>query len=228
MQASTARTIETQEKTVDRGRAGFLFVLGSMLFLLLTTAAEAVYPNFSLLTNSISDLAAIGARTMVIEEAAVLGLSICWLFGAYYLFRNTGRRGVMILNMAPGAGFLLAGLSPENFNLVLHSIGALVGFPLGAIAVIMSYRLIHTPLKYFSAALGALSLVATFVTFAGQQIVGPCGACIGNSPGYVQSLDQLILGLGGWESMIIFPFLVWLIGFGSYLLASDNSKERPR
>ena len=40
-------------------RAGILFTLGASIFLLLTTAAESIYPNFSLQTNAISDLAAV-------------------------------------------------------------------------------------------------------------------------------------------------------------------------
>ena len=109
------------DKSSDRWRTGFLFTLGASVFLLLTTAAESTYPSFSLQTNAISDLAAIGTSTTVIEETAIFVFSICWILGAFYLFRNTGRRRLMILNLIPGIGFFLAGASPENVNLVLHS-----------------------------------------------------------------------------------------------------------
>lgn len=218
MTATMGDLLASGRKGSDTRRTGVFFTFGSLLFLLLTTAAEAIYPNFSMQDNAISDLAAIGTRTAIIEEAAILGLAICWIAGAYYLFRNTGRRGLMALNLLPGVAFLLAGLSPENVNIVIHSIGAAFGFPFGAIAAILSYRIIRTPFKYFSASLGTLSLAATFVIFVGAQMVGPCGTCAGSTPSYLQSLNELALGLGGWESLIIYPLLIWLIGFGSYLL----------
>jgi hypothetical protein len=127
----------------------------------------------------------------------------------------------MVLNLLPGIGYLLAGLSPENVNLTIHSVGALLAFPFGAIVVILSYRSIRGPLRYFPVGLGALSLVATFMIFFGYQIAGPCGSC-----SYDQRLDKLGLGLGGWESMIVYPVLVWLIAFGAYLMA--KSSEGPR
>ncbi|HEX9612843.1 MAG TPA: hypothetical protein VGA05_04435, partial [Candidatus Bathyarchaeia archaeon] len=79
------------DKSSDQKGAGILFTLGASLFLLLTTTSESIYPDFSLQNNAISDLAAIGTSTTVIEETAILVLSICWMLGAFYLFRNTGR-----------------------------------------------------------------------------------------------------------------------------------------
>ncbi len=218
------KQVDSINKNLNDNRwAGTLFSFGGLFFLLLNTVSESLYPNFSVLNNSFSDMAAIGTRTTVIEETAIFGVAIPWIVGAYYLFRNTGKRGLMIVNVLPGIGFLLAGLSPENVNLVIHSVGALVAFPFGAAASILSYRLIRSDFRYLSLALGTLTVAATLVTFLGQKIVGPCGDCVGKTPGYVQSLTQLGLGLGGWEAMIVYPLLIWLIGFGSYLSVAVNS-----
>jgi hypothetical membrane protein len=207
-----------EKRTADEGLAGILFAAGGLLFLLLTTAAESIYPDFSMQNNAISDLAAIGVRTTAVEEGALFALAICWIAGAYFLFRHTGRSRLMIVNILPGVGALLAGLSPENFNITIHSVGALLAFVPGAIVVLLSYRMIRGPFRYFPVALGAVSPFATFIIFFGYRIIGPCGTC-----GYQQSLDNLGLGLGGWESMIVYPLLVWLIAFGGYLMA--KSKE---
>ncbi len=204
----------------DRRRAGVLFVFGGMLFLLLTTVSEAIYPNFSLQTNALSDLAAVGTRTTIIEETAILGLGISWTLGAYYLFRSNRRR-TMILNLLPGIGILLAGLSPENVNLIIHSIGAPLAFIFGGLTAISSYKMIRSRFRYFALSLGSLSLASTFVIFVGGQLVGPCGTCSDSVPAYTQRLQELGLGLGGWESMIIYPLLVWLVGLGTYLQGPD-------
>jgi hypothetical protein len=31
-----------------------------------------------------------------------------------------------------------------------------------------------------------------------------------------------LLGLGGWESMIIYPLIIWLIGYGNYLMTASD------
>lgn len=204
-------------------RAGALFLFGALLFILLTTAAESLYPNYSAQDNAMSDLAALGKSTTAIEGTAILGLGLCWTLGACLLYGRTARRGMLALNLVPGVGILLAGLSPENLNIALHSVGALLAFPFGAVAALLSYRVIRTPLRYFAVALGALSLFATFVVFFGYRVIGPCGTC-----SYDVALDRLGLGLGGWEAMILYPLLVWLMGFGGYLLNTKGGEEGLR
>ena len=149
------------------------------------------------------------------------------MVGAYYLFRNTSRRGLTILYILPGVGYLLAGLSPENVDLAIHSLGALLAFPLGAITLMLSYTLIRGPFKYFPVGLGALSLSATIMIFGGYRRAGPCGTCSGQT-GYDQSLDKLALGLGGWESMIVYPVLIWLMAFGGYLMTMESGGRDER
>jgi hypothetical membrane protein len=209
--------MQSSKKALDRKIAGILFTLGSLLFLILSTVAEAIYPNFSLRNNALSDLAAIGTSTTVVEETAILGFGICWTVGVYYLFRRGGRNRLMVLYLLPGVAFLLAGASPENVNLVIHSIGGVLAFPVGGVVAILSYRMIGSFFKYFAVALGMLSLASTVIIFIGWRVV--CGTC-----GYMQGLNQLSLGLGGWESMIIYPLLIWLIGFGNYLMSTAEGR----
>jgi len=215
---NAAQAVASQAKAADRKLAGLLFVSGSILFLLLTTASEAIYPNFSLQTNALSDMAALGSSTTVIEETALLELAFCWILGAYYLFRNTGRNRLMILNLLPGAGFLLAGVFPENVSIIGHSLGAMLVFPFGPLTVILSSKITRSPLRYLSVALGLFSAASTVILFFGWKII--CGTC-----GYVQGLSSALLGLGGWESMSLYSLMIWLIGFGSYLLALNGDSR---
>lgn len=113
----------------------------------------------------------------------------------------------MVVYLLPGIGVLLAILSPENVNIAIHSVGAVVAFVPGAIAVILSYRLIQTELKYLALILGVTSLVGVILEF---------GA-------YYSYLVQQVLGPGGTERIIVYPILVWLMIFGGYL--SARAKE---
>lgn len=193
----------------DYRRAGALLAFGGMEFLILVTVLESIYPNYSVHGNAISDLLAIGTNTSLIGEPLAFLFGILWLAGAYYLFRGTGKKGLMALNLLPGIGFVLAVLSPENVNVAIHSVGAILAFIPGAIASILSYRMIRGPFRYFAVFLGALSLVGIVVEF---------GA-------YNSSLVQQTLGPGGWERIIVYPLMLWLIGFGGYLLGLGRPDE---
>ena len=76
----------------------------------------------------------------------------------------------------------------------------------GPIAAILSYRMIKSQFRYFAVLLGVLSLLG---------VVNEFGA-------YNSAFSQQTLGPGGWERVIVYPLLVWLIGFGSYLLARPS------
>jgi len=189
--------------------SGALFTLAGMMTLLVVTISEALFPNYSVHSNTISDLAAIGAPTAPIEDAEGLFRAFCLLAGGYLLFRRTGKRGQMTLFLLPGIGMLFATLSPENFNVTIHSIGAVITFFGGVATMVYSYRIVRSPFRYLSVFLGLLSLTATLVLFLGY-----------NAP-----IVQQTLGPGGWERVIAYPILIWLVGFGSYLLASAKSEE---
>ena len=190
-------------KTADLRRGGLLFTFTGAGFLLLVTVLEAIYPGYSVHANTISDLLAIGTTTSSIGEPLAFLIAVSWILGGYYAYSDGGKK-MRVLTVLPGIGLLLAVLSPENVNVGIHSVGAVLAFIPGGIVVILSYRTIRSPFRYFAAFLGALSLLGTVVEF---------GA-------YNSALMQQTLGPGGWERVIIYPVMIWLIGFGSYLLAA--------
>ena len=173
-----------------------------MEFLILVTMLESIYPNYSVHGNAISDLLAIGTSTSLIGEPLAFLFATSWLAAAYYLFRGTGKRGLMALNLLPGVGFALAVLSPENVSLAIHSVGAVLAFIPGAIAAILSYRMV-----------GSVPVLCRL----------PGGAQHGGRPRGVRGLQlepdatdpgSRRMGAGP----IVYPFMLWLVGFGSYLL----------
>lgn len=201
--------VQSGKNASDYVRAGTLLAFGGVEFLMLVTVLEAIYPNYSIHANAISDLLAIGTNTSLIGEPLSFLFAMSWLVAAYYLFRGSGQRGLMVLNLLPGLGFALAVLSPENVNVVIHSIGAVLAFIPGALAAILSYRMIKGPFRYFAVFLGALSLLGTVTEF---------GA-------YKSSLVQQTLGPGGWERVIVYPLMLWLVGFGTYLSTVGTPKK---
>ena len=209
MTQKTGRAFSPAMKAADLRRAGILFTFTGVGFLLLITALEAIYPGYSVHANTISDLLAIGTTTSLIGEPLAFVIAVSWMVGGYYAFRDSGKKAMRVLNVLPGTGLLLAVLSPENVNVAIHSVGAVLAFIPGGIALILSYRTIRSPFRYFAAFLGALSLLGTVVEF---------GA-------YNAALVQQTLGPGGWERIIIYPVMIWSIGFGSYLLTASRSKE---
>ncbi|MGI0131010.1 MAG: DUF998 domain-containing protein, partial [Thermoplasmata archaeon] len=163
-------------------------------------------PGYSVHHSTISDLLALGAPTSLVGEPMLFLAAVAWMGGAYYLFRGSGRTGLRVLNLLPGTGLLLAVLSPENVNLLIHSIGAVLAFVPGPIAAILSYRMTGSRFRYCALVMGVLSLAGAAIYFGT----------------YETALVQQTLGPGGWERAIVYPLLVWLIGFGSYLLAKSD------
>jgi len=196
------RVSNPEKGASDVKLAGLFYFFGGAEIILMLTVAESLYAGYSVHTNTISDLAAVGSQTSLFFDPAVFVWGLSWVLGAYFLLRGSGRRGMMLLNVLPGVGVMMAALSPENVNIAIHSVGAVVAFVPGAISVILSYRLIGSQLKYFALFLGLLSLASVFVYF---------GA-------YYSPLVQQTLGSGGAERIIVYPLVVWMIGIGSYLM----------
>lgn len=200
----TQQNAETfsENRSKNQRLAGVFYTFAGSSFILLITFLESIYPSYSVHSNTISDLLAIGKPTAIIGEPIAFIVAVTWIAGGFFLFRGTGKRSQQILNVLPGTGLLLAVLSPENVNIAIHSIGAVLGLVVGSVAVILSYRGISTPFRYFSLVLGLLSLSTAVLEF---------GA-------YYSPLVQQILGPGGTERLILYPIIVWLIGYGNYLM----------
>jgi len=77
----------------------------------------------------------------------------------------------------------------------------MITFISGGIAAITSFRIIETPFKYISVLLGVLSLILFFM--AGTFIP--------------------FLGMGGTERWVVYPLLLWITGFGGYLMGAGSN-----
>ena len=144
---------------------------------------------------------------MLFLSGVLLLLASYLLFYTENSFRSTavGRRAnlVGILYVLPGIGAMIVSLFQGNSALGaagLHGFGAMVTFIFGGVSAAYAFRLTKGPFRYFSIVLGLLTLVfiVVFVT---------SGA----------TLEGLT------ERLIVYPFVLWSIGFGGYLTALPSN-----
>ncbi len=180
--------------------SGLLLLVSGAEFLLLTTLAESLYPNYSVRNNFLSDLGTVEPSGTVWNTSIFLS-GLLFVIGAYVLFRSFGRprRIILVLYVLAGAGAMATGLLNENAFPDLHQIVSLMAFIFGGISAIVTYRLVRGPFKYVSALLGMFTLVSLVLLIAGfrQQF-----------------------GNGLMERLVAFPEIIWLMAFGGYLMNS--------
>jgi hypothetical protein len=80
-------------------------------------------------------------------------------------------------------------------------------FLLTPLAAIFSFRFTRAPSSHLFAVLGVLSLAALVGSGIAQLITGNL---------------QVGLGVGGIERLAVYPFLLWMIGFGAYLTGAAD------
>lgn len=191
-------------------RAGLLGFVGAAQFFIFLSIAESLYPNYNVSTQSLSDLGATcnAGTCTIVEPSSAIFNSTVFVLGALtfvaafyvYIMRFRLQGGLMALS---AWGVMGVALFPETAGSI-HSLLSLIAFLFGGLAAVSSYRMQRRPLSYFSVILGVFSLAA-LVLYAGGVYLG--------------------LGQGGMERMIVYPVLVWILAFGTYLFSRPAVKE---
>jgi hypothetical membrane protein len=187
--------------------AGLLFFVGVVQFVLAIVISEAVYSGYSV-GQYVSDLGDwnLAGNYAAIFNASIILSGMLIIAGAYFIQRGFKNRLFTSLLFIYGIGGVGVGLFAENISLPVHSVFALVAMVSGAASAIMSYKFVKSPLSYVSVILGAVSLLALVLFMLGQ---GSSGFYLG-------------LALGGMERFIIYPVLLWMLGFGAYLIGNSS------
>jgi len=185
----------------NKSIAGLLVFVGGVQCVLGIIIAEALYPGYSTSENWISDLG-IGPSALIFNSSVFL-LGVLGITGTYFIHRAFNSRLFSILLAIANMGAIGVGLFTEDFGIV-HTIFAVILFLFIGLTAILSYKLQKPPLSYLSVLLGALALLAIVL---------------------VGSETYLGLGKGGMERMIAYPALLWVIGFGAYLIGSSDTSE---
>jgi hypothetical membrane protein len=185
----------------DTKVAGTLLFLGAVQFLIVLVVAEALYPNYSVSLNYISDLG-VGSTALIFNSSVFL-LGLLVVAGAYFIREAFKSNFLFITLILTGIGAMMVGLFPETAG-VMHTIASLITFLFGGLAAIVSYRVEKPPFSYLSVVLGALGLVGL---------------------GLFASGNYLSLGVGGMERMIAHPVLLWAVGFGGHLVSHSKDAK---
>ena len=193
----------------NAAKAGVALFLGDVQFGIFLIVAEALYPGYSVSINYVSDLGAtcptlatcvINQPTAMIFEASIILLGVSVLVSAFFLQRAFHWTPASTLVALAGIGALGVGFFPETTGIV-HSIFSLIVFLFAGLSAIVTARFQKKPLFYFSIVLGFATLVALLL--------------------YVDG-DYLGLGAGGMERMVVYPVLLWAIGFGGNLMGVES------
>jgi len=206
----------------NASKAGIAIFVGAVQFSFSLILSEIVYSTsgplntsgsgnttgyiYSVANNYISDLGANCRTTCTAVPSAylfdisiaLLGLLI--LVGAYYLDRAYHWRPATIVIALAGIGALGVGLLPETAG-IWHILFSLVAFLFAGLSAVTTARFQKRPLSYFSVILGLVTLAALVLDIGGEYFG---------------------LGAGGMERMVLYPVLVWSLGFGGHLMAIEG------
>jgi hypothetical membrane protein len=194
----------------DATLAGLLLSLAGVVILLGFITAEALYPGvYTTHTNTVSHLATSEPPASVVLQpsAAIFNLTMgvtgtMILAGAWFAAPALGRRAVLVPTALLGLGCVGVGVFPLTHP-APHTLFALIAFLAGGVAVIVSSRVTAAPFRQLWALLGAVALAATAMGVL-----------------FLEWAPVAALGEGGIERWIVYPIVLWLVAFGSYLLAA--------
>ena len=196
----------------NASKAGVAIFVGAVQFSIFLILAEIYYPGYNVSTNYVSDLGAtcptsgpcvINEPTSMIFNISIALLGLLILVGAYFLQRAFRWTPATVIVALAGIGALGVGLFPETTG-IWHSVFSLIVFLFAGLAAIVTAGFQRKPMYYFSIILGVVTLVA-LVLYVGDVYLG--------------------LGPGGMERMVVYPALVWSIGFGGHMMATE---DRPK
>lgn len=185
------------------------FIAGCIAFMGIITA-EVLYPGYST-RQDISDLGSTIPPNPVIHQpsatifnSTMLVTGALLLVAATLLYRSMGRRFFTVLFVVFGIGIFGVGVFPGNV-VPWHGLFALLTFTSGGLTVVSSSRVVSRPFNYLCLIFGVISLLtlASVFILQGANPLNP-------------------LGSGGVERWVAYPLLLWVVGFGGYLLGDTN------
>ncbi len=203
--------------------AGALLFIAGVVVLMGIITAEATYPGYST-RSDVSDLGATRWPNSVIEQpAATIFAAMLVMFGvlvivggyAIYHGLRSGRvvtaLAILLVIYGVGAFGVAAFNGSTQQSLAFHTLFSLIVFTVGGLAAIVSYGVVRPPFSVFAVILGVIAVAGVAINIIYQD-ANPLFPAI---------------GLGGFERWIIYPPILWLIGFGGYLMGNSSLAGAP-
>jgi hypothetical membrane protein len=186
--------------------AGALIFVAVTQFVLGVIVSEALYSGYSISENYVSDLGVGSSSTIFNSSVFLMGLLL--IIGAYFLHRAFNFTMLTVTFVLAAIGSMGVGIFTKDAGTV-HRVASLFFFVFSGLsaifAVVCSYvhgfKLMKMPFSAIAVILG-LTELGGFVLFVGGINFG--------------------LGVGGMQRMVLYPVLMWLAGFGGYLMAHPD------
>lgn len=196
-------------RTGRTSAAGLLLVLLGASFLTATMLAASIAPGYDFNAAAISDLGVIG-ETAVLFNALLVAVGALNIGAGILLYRVHRRIWILAIYVLAGIGAAGAGLVPLDTN-DLHGMFALTAFLFFNVQAIAVGTLVSGPMRAVSWIAGMVG-----IGFVVLMVIGDAG-----NPGVFGPI-----GHGGAERMIVYPVMLWLMGFGGYLMGADGRTRR--
>ncbi len=185
----------------NASKAGAILFVGGVQYGIFLIVAEAVSPSYSVSTNAISDLGKIFPNSVPIFNSSIAIFGLLVLLSAYYVQKAFRWKPATVLGAITGIGLIGVASFPEGSPYQLHGLFSLITFLFAGLDAVVAARFQFKPMFYFSIFLGIFTLAAT-VLYVGGENLG--------------------LGQGGMERMVVYPVLLWVIGFGGHLMSMSD------
>ena len=188
-------------------RSGLFYFLAGALALMGIITAEALYPaGYTTAHSEISDLGATVQPHSVSYQPsadifnATMGGAGLLVLAATGLLHAACRRFAASVPLALfGLGLVGIGIFPGN-RVPYHSLCSMLAFLAGGVSAIAAAGICRGPLRYLGIGFGSVALAVWFSAAFAPHLLLP------------------VLGNGGTERWVAYPIMLWLTGFGGYLM----------
>jgi hypothetical membrane protein len=195
--------------------SGILFFLAGSVTLMGIITAETFYPSgYSTFKNEISDLgAARQPNSVSFEPSSSIFNSIMFFSGLMILIATFNvhkyfkKWGFTIPAILFGLGLVGVGVFPGNIT-PYHGMSAMLAFLSGGVTAIMAFKITTASFKYIGILLGSIALITWYIAVFSPSLLVP------------------FIGVGGTERWVAYPLMLWLTGFGGYLMRNTINENK--
>lgn len=187
--------------------AGLLLFIGAVQFVLSVIVTEALDSGYSF-GQPIIFLGTGSAAAIFNTSLFLLGaLSVT---SAYFIYRAFRSKLFFILMAVTGIGLVAVSIFTENSGSI-HVFFVRTFMIFAIPTVLFSFKFQKAPFSYVSIGLGLIILSTVFLFL---------------SDAYINPSFYLGISRGAMQRLIIYPILLWMLGFGAYL-TGDFGIEKP-